>query len=272
MAQHLGIIRQLLNDHGLAPKYKYGQNFLHDANHIARIVEATEAEPGSRILEIGPGTGALTEALLEAGASVVAAEIDTDLEPLLLGRLADFGERFQLILGDALAGKHAMAPALMAAMDGAPFTLAANLPYNAGSPIILNLALHHPNCTRMVVMVQKEVADRLVASHGGKDYGPLGILAQALFEVQRVSNLPPGCFYPPPKVHSAVVRLDRRPTPLCHDAERFGDLVHTLFQQRRKQIGKLLKGQTLPDWLTPTLRPEALSVRELCQLAQELEN
>ena len=270
MGQNLSTIKQLLAEHGLQPKYKYGQNFLHDQNHIGQIVAAAAPKPGQMVLEIGPGTGALSEALLEAGAQVVAAEIDTDLAPLLEARMAPFGDKFTLVMGDALAGKHAIAPAIINALGDQDFYMVANLPYNAGSPIMMNLAIQHPNCTRMVVMTQKEVADRLVAAPGNKIYGPLGIIAQALFQISKVSTLPPGCFYPPPKVHSAVTLLQRRPAPLCHDIQVFADTVHTLFQKRRKQVGSIIGRDRVPDWLDGNLRPENLSIEQLCQLAADL--
>ncbi|MFI4860004.1 MAG: ribosomal RNA small subunit methyltransferase A [Phycisphaerales bacterium JB063] len=296
MAQTLSDIKRLLADHGLRPKKKFGQNFLHDGNHMAKIMDAAALSPGDVVLEVGPGTGALTERLVDAGAKVVAVEIDRDMEPILRGRL---GERITLHVGDALDGKHAINPAVVSLLaqqraatvrerthpvnpskpqgplpDGrgssevGAFKLIANLPYHIASPLLANLALDYPAMSAAVVMIQKEVADRLTASPGTKAYGPLGILLQAVFEVSRVGVLKPGCFYPPPSIDSAVVVLHRRPTPLCDDPHAFSKLLHTLFSKRRKQLGAILGRDTpLPEGVEPTMRPEVLTLTQLAELA-----
>ena len=276
MAQTLNDIKKLLADHGLVPKKKFGQNFLHDGNHMGKIMAAADLSPGDVVLEVGPGTGALTERLVDAGAKVVAVEIDRDMAPILRGRL---GDRVTLHLGDALDGKHAINPEVVALLASAgptggmpapPFKLIANLPYHIASPLLANLALDHPAMSAAVVMIQKEVADRLTAAPGTKAYGPLGILLQAVFEVSRVGVLKPGCFYPPPTIDSAVVALHRRPEPVCDDPHAFSKLLHTLFSKRRKQLGAILgRGPEvlLPDGVEPTMRPEMLTLEQLCELS-----
>lgn len=274
MAQSLNDIKALLAAHGLRPKHKHGQNFLHDGNHMERILEAAKLAPGDLVLEVGPGTGALTERLLDAGARVVACEIDLDLEPILRARCGDHperGPRFTLIMGDALDGKHALNPRILEVLGGRPFKMVANLPYHVASPLIANLALDHPTMTCAIVMVQKEVADRLAAPPGGKEYGPLGIIIQAMFETKRVSVLPPGCFWPPPTIASAVAAMHRRGKPLCDDPHRFAELVHRLFATRRKQIGTILgRATVLPPGIDPMARPEALSIAQMAQLERWL--
>ncbi|XAM00783.1 rRNA adenine dimethyltransferase family protein [Phycisphaeraceae bacterium D3-23] len=301
MAQTISDIKRLLADHGLHPKKRLGQNFLHDGNHMAKIMGAAALSAGDVVLEVGPGTGALTERLVDAGARVVAVEIDRDMEPILRERL---GDRIALHLGDALEGKHAINPAVVAlleqqraatqraatvrergssqaGLEQAPlpdgrgssnigsFKLIANLPYHIASPLLANLALDHPAMSAAVVMIQKEVADRLLASPGTKAYGPLGILLQAIFEVSRVGVLKPGCFYPPPSIDSAVVALHRRPTPVCDDPHVFSKLLHTLFSKRRKQLGAILgRNSPLPQGVEPTMRPEVLTLDQLCELAR----
>ena len=266
MAQTLSDIKRLLADHGLRPKKKFGQNFLHDGNHMARIMDAAQLKPGDTVLEVGPGTGALTERLVEAGADVVAVEIDRDMRPILQSRL---GDKITLHIGDALDGKHAINDEVLALLGDRPFKLIANLPYNIASPLMANLAIDHPNLSAMVVMIQKEVADRLLAEPGTKAYGPLGVLIQALFEVKRVGVLKPGCFYPPPSIDSAVVAVHRRDQPLCEDARALGDLLHKLFSKRRKQLGSILgRDAMLPVGVEPTMRPERLRVEQLCELAR----
>ena len=288
MAQTLNDIKQLLADHGLRPKKKFGQNFLHDGNHMAKILDAAQLKPGDTVLEVGPGTGALTERLVEAGAHVVAVEIDRDMQPILQARL---GDKITLHLGDALDGKHTISAEVLALLHQVgwasrpssnrdeesvtggtpipPFKLIANLPYNIASPLMANLGIDHPSMTGMIVMIQKEVADRLLAEPGTKAYGPLGVLIQALFTVERVGVLKPGCFYPPPSIDSAVVAMRRRAEPLCDDAHGLGDLLHRLFSKRRKQLGSILgRDAALPAGVEPTMRPEQLSVEQLCELAR----
>jgi len=279
MAQTLSDIKTLLADHGLRPKKKFGQNFLHDGNHMCKIMDAAALSAGDVVLEVGPGTGALTERLVDAGAKVVAVEIDRDMEPILRGRL---GDRITLHMGDALDGKHAInshviellsrqaadAPTPNPQPPSPTYKLIANLPYNIASPLLANLALDHPAMSAAVVMIQKEVADRLLAPPGTKAYGPLGILLQAIFEVSRVGVLKPGCFYPPPTIDSAVVALHRRATPVCADPHAFSKLLHELFSKRRKQLGAILGRETpLPEGVEPTMRPEVLTLEQLCELA-----
>ena len=230
----LGDIKSLLAAYGLHPKKRFGQNFLHDANHMQRIIDAAAIEPGDRVLEVGPGTGALTERLLDAAARVVAVEVDSDMAPILAERTTDAGDRFTLIVGDVMDGKRALSADVTAVLRDEPFKMVANLPYNVASPLIATLVCDLPNMSRAVVMIQREVADRLVAPPGGKDYGPLGILVQAMCEVEKVGVLSPACFWPQPQVESAVVLLTRRDEPLTRDPHRLGELLHRLFSKRRK--------------------------------------
>lgn len=279
MPQTLAAIRQLLESRGLTPKHQWGQHFLHDHNHMQRIVDAADLHADDRVLEVGAGTGALTERLLEARARVVAVEIDQSLAPILHERLDPFADQVTLIIGDVLIHKRAIAPAVLEALramatpsePASSFKLIANLPYNVASPLLSTLALDHPEMTQGVVMVQREVADRLTAAPGNKQYGPLGILVQAMCDVKRLATLPPTCFWPRPKVGSALVQLTRRPTPLTDDPQALTSLVHTLFTKRRKQLGSIL-GRDLdwPETISPDKRPEALSVEQLITLAQHI--
>ena len=285
MAQTLTDIKNLMASHGLHPKKRFGQNFLHDGNHMRRIMDAAELEEGGLVLEVGPGTGALSERLLEAGASLVAVEIDRDMEPILRDRLSGFGDRFQLHIGDVLENKHTLNPAVVELLGGRPFKLIANLPYNIASPLLVNLAVDHPGMSSAVVMIQREVADRITArpsgrvighsgttsGGGGKDYGPLSVILQAICEVDVVGTLPPQCFWPRPKVASAVVRLVRRANPLTDDPAALSSLLQTLFQKRRKQLGAILgRDRALPKGIDPDARPESLSVEQFVQLARWL--
>ncbi len=290
MAQTLTDIKNLLAGHGLHPKKRFGQNFLHDGNHMRRIMDAAKVGDGEMILEVGPGTGALSERLLEAGASLVAVEIDRDMEPILCDRLSSFGDRFQLHIGDVLESKHTLNPAVVELLHAAsdsdpsaiphppspiPFKLIANLPYNIASPLLVNLAVDHPGMSAAVVMIQREVADRIIAKPsgtsggGGKDYGPLSVILQAMCEVDVVGTLSPECFWPRPKVASAVVRLVRRVNPLADDPAALSGLLQKLFQKRRKQLGAILgRDKALPEGIDPDARPESLSVEQFVDLAR----
>jgi len=268
MAQTLTQIRQHLDAYGLRPKHRFGQNFLHDANKMGQILAAAELQLGELVLEVGPGTGALSEHLLEAGANLLAVEIDSELEPILKKVFEPCMDRASILIGDVLDGKHNLNRVVLEALAGRPFKLIANLPYNVASPLLVNLALQQPNMSGAVVMIQKEVADRLAASPGSKAYGPLGIIIQSMCHVQMVTTLPPACFWPAPKVASAVVAIHRRQTPLTDDPAKFSQFVHHVFNQRRKQLGSILgKAFVFPDKVNPTQRPEELSVEQLVRLA-----
>ncbi len=308
----------LLATFGLHPRHRFGQNFLHNADKMGQIIAAAELSPGDLVLEVGPGTGALSVRLLAAGARLVAVEIDRDLQPILESQLglsrtvlqavasastgengpasASSGEHglqsrptADLIIDDVLDGKHAINPRVYESLQhmtgcGSPsFKLVANLPYNVASPLIANLLLapfptadtgslapgspSPPRLSLAVVLIQREVADRLLAPPGGKDYGPLGILVQMMCEVDRIATLPPGCFWPSPKVDSAVVRLRVREKPLVGDPRRLTDLLHRLFSKRRKQLGAILGRRIiLPDGIDANQRPEQLTLVQLAAM------
>ncbi len=319
MAQTQSEIRAWLARQGMSPRKRFGQNFLVDANKLQQVIAAAEVGPGDLVLEVGAGTGALTEGLLEAGARVVAVEIDRDLTAILREQFGDH-ERFTLVEGDVLAGKREINPAVVEALarkrpgdeaterrrgedanerrremdsegmsedvgDRSPsslrrcvapslpaFQLIANLPYNIASPLLATLAMDYPAMRRAVVMVQREVADRLTAGPGGKDYGPLTVVVQATCDVERVMTLPPGCFWPPPKVHSAVIRMRRRAAPLTDDPAGLAAFARRLFQQRRKQIGSILgRDVDWPPGVRGEMRPEQLGLDQLIALRRRIE-
>lgn len=273
MPQNLTEIKALLAQAGLRPRKRFGQNFLIDANKLDQIVALADLKPGELVLEVGPGTGALTERLGEAGARVIAVEIDHDLSDLLRDQFGEDHARWRLISGDVLAGKHALNPTVAAALrdDAQSFKLIANLPYNIASPLLAVLATDYPTMSMALVMVQREVADRIVAEPGGKQFGPLTVMIQAMMTAERVMRLPPGCFWPQPKIESAVVRLTRRAEALTGDPVALAGLVTKLFTRRRKQLGSIIgRDQPLPAGVQPTLRPEQLTVEQLCELAHRL--
>ena len=271
MPQTLNEIKSLLAQHELHPKHRLGQNFLHDHNQMRKIVAAADLKPGELVLEVGPGTGALSEQLLDAGAKLIAIEVDPDLQPILEQRLGPYGDRAQLLMGDVLASKHALNGDLMAMLGNRPFKMVANLPYNIASPLLVNLLVDHPPMHAAVVMVQREVADRLAASPGGKDYGPLTVVVQAMCHIKPVAQLSPNSFWPPPKVSSTVLALRRRERPLTDNPQQLAAMVQRLFQRRRKQLGSILGRSTpLPPGIDPQARPETLSIAQFVELARHI--
>ncbi len=273
--QSLAQIRAILAGDDLAPRKSLGQNFLIDHNLITKLVDASGIHAASLVLEVGPGTGTLTEALLERGATVIAAELDAGLSRHLHAHFVreEKDGRFMLIEGDCLKSKRALAPSIIQALNGRPFRLIANLPYSCATPLIAHLASEHPNCLSMHVTIQKEVAQRLRAKPSTKEYGEASVLVQALCEVGRIATLPPSCFWPPPKVTSEMISITRRTTPLTEDFPALARTVHMLFAQRRKQIGSLLpKGTGLPPDIERTMRAEQLTIEQFVRLADSIEN
>ncbi len=248
--QTLTEIRALLDARGLSPQHRFGQNFLIDLNHVRKIVAAAELSKEDIVLEVGPGTGSLTELLLDTGARVIAIEIDRGFQELLRERLGD-QPRFTLIGGDALAGKHVLNPEMLAAIAAARATtrrvgpdasepahhhdpaqrptagpdgerdgaaalkLVANLPYQIATPLLVDLLLDSQalGLARMVVTIQKEVGERLAAPAGTAAYGPVSVIVQTLAQVELLATLPAGVFWPPPQVESVVVRITPDPAP-----------------------------------------------------------
>lgn len=262
--QSLSTIRELLAARGIRPKHRLGQNFLHDHNHLRKLLAAAEIAPGELVLEVGPGTGTLTEALVDAGATVVAAELDDDMADIVRERL---GERITLVRGDCLDGKHALAPELRTALGGRPFVLVANLPYGAATPLMMTLLTSHPECRGQFVTIQREVADRLNALPDRKQYGPLTIMAQSMATIELLGILPPGCFWPAPEVVSAMIAIRPRRDHTIDDPRAFASFVQRLFAMRRKQLGAIL-GKTFPfpADVNPRQRPETLDPAGLQRL------
>lgn len=273
--QTLTEIRELLDRAGHGPKKALGQNFLIDHNLIRKLVDESGVGAGDLVLEIGPGTGALSVELLERGCELIAAELDRDLVRVLGETLGQrFPDSFSVIEGDCLANKRALAPALIDALGDRAFTLVANLPYHAATPLMLALMTSHPRCKGMYVTIQHEVVERFAASPGGKTYGTISVIAQRLGRVGTIAKLPPGCFWPQPSVGSAMMRWTRDPgrEPDPRWWARMAQLTQTLFQTRRKKISsavkQLAKGPI--DWprgVTPDDRVDALppeAIERLC--------
>jgi 16S rRNA (adenine1518-N6/adenine1519-N6)-dimethyltransferase len=231
-------IQALLAGIGRRPVHRFGQNFMIDGNLLRLLLAAGQIKPDDLVIEVGPGTGSLTEEILAIGCRVVAVEIDRELSALLRQRL---GHRpnFTLIEGDALDGKHAINPQLFAAISGVKgVKLVANLPYQIASPLLIDLLI--AGVELLAFTVQKEVAQRLAASAGADDYGPLSVIAQLLAKVEMLRTLPPQAFWPMPKIESAMVRLTRA-DQLGQEAAQFSRFLHSVFAYRRKTLGRALR-------------------------------
>jgi 16S rRNA (adenine1518-N6/adenine1519-N6)-dimethyltransferase len=254
------------------PRKRFGQNFLTDPNIIRRIVSAIAPKKGQRLLEIGPGQGAITRYLLQYEADLTAVELDRDLAAILRNMFAA-ETQFHLVEGDALA----LDIAAIASPDK-PVRIVGNLPYNISTPLLFHLLKTQSCIVDMHFMLQKEVVDRLAAAPGSKDYGRLTVMVQYHCDVVPVFDVPPGAFYPPPKVMSAIVRLQPRPPKTMADnLETLSQVVNAAFQQRRKTLRNTLK-LLMPEsvivaaGIDPSARAETLSVSQFVGLANTLES
>jgi len=229
--------RELLAKLGHQPKRFLGQNFLVDGNIVGKSLELAGVQPGDAVVEIGPGLGTLTSALLDAGAEVWAVEKDRNLhlhlEESLLPTAAG---RLHLLEGDAVEQPLAGLPSARAASG---FKVVANLPYAISTPW-MDAVLSGPLPERMVLMLQQEAAQRYAASSGGKQFGAISVFLQSAYEIAPGHKVDAGCFYPRPEIESYLLVLVRRPQPHVF-APQVKTLIRACFQQRRKQIGGLLR-------------------------------
>jgi len=272
-------IRALAAELGLRPRKSWGQNFVHDANTVRRIVAAAGVGPGDTVIEVGPGLGSLTLALLDAGANVLAVEVD----PVLAGRLPQtLAERSPLpapltvVNTDVLTLRRGDLPA-----SPEPTALVANLPYNIAVPALMTVLAEFPTVATVLIMVQLEVADRLAAEPGGRDYGVPSVKARFYGDVRRAGTVSPSVFWPVPRVDSGLVRIDRYDDPPWPTDPVFRDrlfrLIDVAFAQRRKTVRNALSGlagsgeaaATLlrEADIDPSARAETLSVADFARLA-----
>mgnify|MGYP001268919877 CR=1 FL=1 len=275
-------LKQLLEAHGLRLSKRFGQNFLTDRTHLLRVVEAAGIGPDDRVFEIGPGAGTLTVELAARAARVFAVELDRSLLPVLADVLRPF-PNVSVRQADAL--KLELPSELAESLGPPPYKVAANIPYNVTSPILVKLLEASGLFTSVTLMVQKEVADRLRARPGTADYGALSVFVQFYAEVSVASIVPRGAFFPPPKVDSAVVHLVPRPTPPVEVAspEAFFGVSRAVFGQRRKTLANALTNapalafdrETVHAALTAAgidgqRRGETLSLEEIAAISRQL--
>jgi len=275
----LSEMREALAARGIRLTKSLGQNFLHDGNQLRRIVQAAQVSQRDKVLEIGPGMGPLTELLIAQVGEVLAIEKDARLVEFLRERFTSHfpphNSHFELLHADALEFLR------REPRDWSQWKLVANLPYSVASPILVELAQATSRPERMVVTLQLEVARRLMAKPGDKDYGVLTLLLQLDYEPRDWFKIPASCFFPQPDVDSACVVLVRRTKPLLTDAQRgaFAKIVKRAFSQRRKMMLKLLA----EDWPAPQLdrvfiqlglpkqvRAERVTLDQLAKLTEAL--
>ena len=258
-------IHELLDRHGLAARREFGQNFVADPNTVRRIAALAQVGSGDLVIEIGPGLGSLTLALIETGAEVIAIEVDSGMATAAREVVGD-GAR--VIEDDALTVD-------WVEVIGSEHTEAhvvANLPYNVGTTIILDILEHVEQVKTLTVLVQAEVAERLAAGPGNKIYGIPSVLAALYADVEVVAQVPPTVFVPRPKVTSAVVRLVRRDRSVDVDPARLAQLVRAAFGQRRKMLRRSLnslldESQIAAADVAPTARAEELDLAAWVRLA-----
>lgn len=257
--------------HGIQARKSLGQNFLFDTNLLGRIARAVGDVGALDVVEIGAGPGGLTRALLDHGTRrVVAIERDPRCVAALEELATTFPDRLVVVAGDArtVEPKRWVTP---------PYVIAGNLPFNVASPLIVGWLARPREIAAMVVMVQREVADRLTAARGGRDYGRLAVQAQWRWRVARLFDVPSRAFVPPPQVTASVVRFEPLSAPLAEaDPKALERVLAAAFGQRRKMLRSSLKPLGVPvEALAATgidfsLRAEALTIPEFCALARAL--
>ena len=258
-------VRDLLSEHGLTPSRALGQNFVADPNTVRRIARLAHIVPGDRVVEIGAGLGSLTLALVEAGAEVTAVELDRHVLPALRQVVEPHGVR--VVHGDALFLDWDEV------LGEGPWSLVANLPYNVATGLVLDLLAGVPAIERMLVMVQREVGERLAARVGDKAYGIPSVKRAYWATAEVVARVPATVFIPPPRVESVLVRIVRRPRPAVDaDPGRLFALVEKAFGQRRKMLRRSLAGVVDADTFAragvrPEARAEEVSLEGWAQLA-----
>lgn len=271
------VTKYILKTFDIHMSKKLGQNFLIDEGIVQEIVHAADVQEGETILEVGPGIGTLTQGLAEAKANVVAVELDNRL-PEVLAKTLEGYDNVRIVHGDILKVN------IPEIVEGKNFKVVANLPYYITTPIIMALLEQKLPVTKIVTMIQKEVADRMVAKPGKKDYGALSVAVQYYTTPEIVAHVPPKSFIPAPAVDSVVIRCDVRPEPAVRviSEKMFFRVVKAAFSQRRKTLSNSLKTmgiavevikKAIEDAnIDGTRRGETLTLEEFASIADNIEN
>ena len=252
----------MLDNHGLAPRRDLGQNFVADPNTVRRIAELARVGPGDHVVEIGAGLGSLTLALAETGATITAVEVDRGVVPVLSAIIEESGvDNVAVVEADAMEAD--WTTLIDPTVDGG-WTLVANLPYNVGTPLVCDVLDDVPHVTRILVMVQREVAERFAAAPGSSAFGAISVKAAYWGRARIVGHVPAAVFFPTPNVESALVEITRREPPDADPTALF-ELVKKAFGQRRKMLRKSLSGVVTPEQfeaaeVAATARPQELGV------------
>jgi 16S rRNA (adenine1518-N6/adenine1519-N6)-dimethyltransferase len=279
-------IEQLLDGMGVRPNKRHGQNFLIDLNLMRYLVDAAAPTGDDLVLEVGPGTGSMTQEIGSRGCGVIAVEIDATVAKIAAGELADL-PNVELVNADILETKNLISPAITSLVasrrqKAGRFMLISNLPYNAGTPVMMNLIIDEPHADAMYVTVQKEVAQRMAAAAGEPAYGILSVMMAATGSVKILKTLKPTCFWPQPDVDSAMVAWVRDPEKVAaiFDIGLLSDVVALFMQHRRKMLRAATKFAEAPldvvkDWdavfsaaaIAPNSRPDYLAPADFVRLA-----
>ncbi len=271
-------IHKELAEYGLFPQKRLGQHFLIDRNILNKVIRTAEVEKGDVILEVGPGLGEMTLALAQQAKKVIAVEIDSKLAVILKQKVRDFSN-VEVVKSDILK----MDFNRFLRKERHPIKVVANLPYQITTPLLFRFIESKEAFSTLTLMLQKEVGERMVASPGRKEYGPLSIFIQMFSDVSIRFFIKPSAFFPPPKVESAVVRMSFKEKPVVklEDEEWFKKVVKGCFGYRRKTLMNALKHSGLPlpqsiesrmekIGIDPRRRPETLTIQEFVHLAEAL--
>ncbi|MFB3887483.1 MAG: 16S rRNA (adenine(1518)-N(6)/adenine(1519)-N(6))-dimethyltransferase RsmA [Thermodesulfobacteriota bacterium] len=271
-------IRKELSEYGLVPKKRWGQHFLVDRNILDKMIRMARVNEDDAVLEIGPGPGEMTLGLARRVKKVIAVEIDPNLTGILKKKVMDYSN-VEVVKGDIL--RLDLQRLLRREKD--PVKVVANLPYQISTPLLFRFIESRQLFSDLTLMIQKEVGERLVASPGGKEYGPLSIFVQMVSNLSILFRVKPTAFFPPPKVESVVIHVTWKEKPMVEtrDEEWFRKIVKGCFSYRRKTLINALKHSEIPlppdadariekIGIDPQTRPETLSIQEFARLADAL--
>jgi 16S rRNA (adenine1518-N6/adenine1519-N6)-dimethyltransferase len=276
----MGSIRQELKEHGLIPRKRWGQHFLVDRNILNKVIRMARVNENDSVLEIGPGLGEMTIGLAKKVSKVITVEIDPNLVEILTKKVMDY-PNVEVVKGDILK----LDLNRLLRQEKGPVKVVANLPYQISTPLLFRFVESRQLFSTLTLMIQKEVGERMVASQGGKEYGPLSIFVQMVSNLSILFLVKPTAFFPPPKVESAVVHMVWKEKAMVEpkDEEWFKKIVRGCFGYRRKTLINALKHSGLPlpgdieprirkINISPQTRPETLSIQEFVHLSEILKS